>query len=249
MGMQRTLLVLALTGLPVGAAADPLTFSSGLSQVALVELYTSEGCSSCPPADRWLSGLKTQPALWRDIVPVAFHVDYWDYIGWRDRFASPAHSARQRRHAAEGGLSAVYTPGVLRNGAEWRDWRSGARPGRASGGRVGELRAAVTGDRVSVSFASLAPLSDPVLANVVTLGAGLSTKVQAGENRGRELRHDFVVLAMSAAPLMHGEAGYVGNLPLPSSTTAVPHRALAVWVTAGNKLQPVQATGGWLDVP
>jgi len=72
------------------AAANPvLEFSSGTNHVSLVELYTSEGCSSCPPADRWFSELKRDDGLWREFVPLAFHVDYWDYIGWQDRFASP----------------------------------------------------------------------------------------------------------------------------------------------------------------
>ncbi len=71
------------------ASADTLHLASGDTRVNLLELYTSEGCSSCPPADRWLSGLRQDPRLWRQLVPVAFHVDYWDGIGWPDRFASP----------------------------------------------------------------------------------------------------------------------------------------------------------------
>ena len=76
-------------------AAGTLSAKSPAEQVGLLELYTSEGCSSCPPADRWLSKLKGEPKLWRNIIPLAFHVDYWDYIGWEDRFASPAYTARQ----------------------------------------------------------------------------------------------------------------------------------------------------------
>ena len=68
------------------ATAASLTLSSQEQRTTLIELYTSEGCSSCPPADRWLSRLKDDPRLWKQIVPLAFHVDYWNYLGWRDRF-------------------------------------------------------------------------------------------------------------------------------------------------------------------
>ena len=114
------LVLLAAQG--AGAATvEPLEFASGRSRVALIELYTSEGCSSCPPADRWLSKLRNERQLWRDYVPIAFHVDYWDYIGWRDRFAHTEYSNRQRQYQREGGTGVVYTPGFFNNGEEWRD--------------------------------------------------------------------------------------------------------------------------------
>jgi hypothetical protein len=91
---------------------------SGPQQVAMVELFTSQGCSSCPPADQWMSQLITRDGLWTDYVPLAFHVDDWDDIGWKDPFASPEHSERQRQYADEGGLDFVYTPGFLINGQE-----------------------------------------------------------------------------------------------------------------------------------
>lgn len=103
--------------------AAPFVIESPPERVALLELYTSEGCSSCPPADRWLSELKTNNELWTRVVPVAFHVDYWDYLGWPDRFAAASFSNRQREYALQGAVSTVYTPGLIYNGSEWRDWR------------------------------------------------------------------------------------------------------------------------------
>ncbi len=94
-------------------------FTSPERQVRLIELYTSEGCSSCPPADRWLSGLLTESHLWSSVVPIAFHVSYWDYLGWRDPFASEEYAKRQRIYASYGGTN-VYTPGFFVNGREWR---------------------------------------------------------------------------------------------------------------------------------
>ena len=80
----------------LSASAETIRFLSHDVQTNLVELYTSEGCSSCPPADRWLSKLRNSEQLWKGFVPLAFHVDYWDYIGWKDRFASPIYGARHR---------------------------------------------------------------------------------------------------------------------------------------------------------
>ncbi|TPW10725.1 MAG: hypothetical protein FD130_2142 [Halothiobacillaceae bacterium] len=114
-----TLVVLVLPTTP--AWAD-LMLTSTVQRTAVLELYTSEGCSSCPPADRWLHQFTTDARLWRDIVPLAFHVDYWDYLGWRDRFAHPEHTARQQTYAAIGGIKTVYTPGLVLNGREWRGW-------------------------------------------------------------------------------------------------------------------------------
>ena len=113
--MFRFILVASLLAAPA-FAADPITVNSSERQTAVLELYTSEGCSSCPPADRFVSALRDDPRLWTEYVPVAFHVDYWDYIGWPDRFASPAYGKRQRQHAQLGRVRNVYTPGFVVGG-------------------------------------------------------------------------------------------------------------------------------------
>src|SRR5574337_408023 len=118
--MSNNLAALCCLLLAAGpAAADCRAIGEG--PVALVELYTSEGCSSCPPADRWLSGLGHAPAPVR-VIPLALHVPYWDYIGWQDRFANPAFEARQRRAARLSGSGFVYTPQVMLNGRDFRGW-------------------------------------------------------------------------------------------------------------------------------
>src|SRR6476646_4780454 len=75
--------------------AQERVFESGPQRIHLIELFTSQGCSSCPPAEAWLSKLKSEPRLWKDFVPIAFHVDYWDRLGWRDPFATKEWTARQ----------------------------------------------------------------------------------------------------------------------------------------------------------
>src|SRR5712691_2100571 len=111
-------------GISAVAFAAETRFESGAQQTALIELFTSEGCSSCPPAETWLGRLKTDPGLWKKFVPVAFHVDYWDRLGWRDRFASKQFTERQSRYAAKWQTESVYTPAVVLNGSERRNWSS-----------------------------------------------------------------------------------------------------------------------------
>ncbi|MGR9091442.1 MAG: DUF1223 domain-containing protein [Gammaproteobacteria bacterium] len=227
-------------------AANPAAeFSSGEQQVTVIELFTSEGCSSCPPADRWFSELKQDPGLWREFVPLAFHVDYWDYIGWRDRLAAPEFAARQRQYASSGGVSTVYTPGFIVNGQEWRGWfRGHSRPGSSL--NVGALHARFDDDTVSIRFE---PLADEgrYVAHAALLGADLATEVRAGENRGHQLRHDFVVIAQRQVDLSADGAAHAGRVKFePAATGANVPAALAVWVTPVGELAPLQATGGWL---
>jgi len=247
--VPRLLLVVSLAGLLAATAAHgDVSFVSGARQVGLLELYTSEGCSSCPPADRWLTALGSESGLWRDFVPVAFHVDYWDYLGWKDRFASPDYSARQGRYARHGGLATVYTPGVVYNGRELRDWQGVSGHSLPAGGRGGLLRADVSGDRLLIQFRPTGNSPDPLFVEVALLGGALTTAVGAGENRGRTLRHDFVVLAMERQKLRAGQTAYTGEVPLPVTGVRAPRRALAVWISTGDgDLRPLQATGGWLE--
>src|SRR5215831_9028607 len=127
-------------------ASEPRTYESGETQNSLLELFTSEGCSSCPPAEKWLSALKSSQDLWKKIVPIAFHVDYWDHLGWRDRFAKPDFTQRQQRYAAAWGGDSVYTPGFAVNGREWRGWFGGGGGLRSSSEKIGKLGVTLSGD-------------------------------------------------------------------------------------------------------
>jgi hypothetical protein len=177
-------------------AAEPIRLQSTEEQVDLLELYSSEGCSSCPPAESWLSGLKKSPKLWRDLVPIAFHVDYWDSLGWKDTFASKEFSARQREYADHWRSQSVYTPGFVFNGREWRGWfQHQAFPPKTSK-RIGVLQG-LSADGSSWSF-TFQPIGSaatgPYEFHAALLGFELTSDVKAGENRGRKLDHDFVVL-------------------------------------------------------
>ena len=236
--------------LPVSAGAqpaameEPLRFSSGDRQVTLLELYTSEGCSSCPPADRWVSRLAEDPRLWRDVVPLSFHVDYWDWIGWQDRFADPEFSERQRRHIREGNARVVYTPGFFANGEEWRGFFE-HEPLGASMPPAGALTVMLSDRDVSVRFDPLKLSGDVLKVNVALLGMGLESQVVAGENRGRTLQHDFVVLSLKIRNLDAVSNSMQAELRLPRGPFE-DATAIAAWITDEHSLHPLQAVGGYL---
>ena len=226
--MRILWLVLGMTA-ALNAQAGQCSARSGERTAALVELYTSEGCSSCPPADRWLSTLGGRYA--GRVVPLSLHVDYWDYIGWKDPYARQAFSARQRKMAALARASFVYTPQVLLQGRDFREWHSAtfeqevarinARPARANialaldSGHKDALEV-----EARVDLAAGVPPADLVLY----LGAyenKLVSEVTAGENRGRTLPHDYVVLQWTGPFALQG-AKFVERQRLALLPKAVP---------------------------
>ena len=227
-------------------ASEPKTFESGDTQSSLIELFTSEGCSSCPPAEKWLSALKSSSDLWKKAVPVAFHVDYWDHLGWRDRFAKPEFTSRQHRYAAAWGGDSVYTPSFVVNGKEWRDWFGGnAMPITST--KVGVLRVSVGDDgKVSATFAPDTMQARPLALNVALLGNDLESDVKRGENSGRKLRHDFVVLQLAKSEMTNRGNLWTGTALLSSNAGTDKATALAAWVKSGETAPAIQATGGWL---
>ncbi len=199
-----TLLAFSMLGALACATAQSCSRQSPEHTVALVELYTSEGCSSCPPADRWLSRLGRSGTGADEVIPLALHVDYWDALGWKDRFADPRFSERQRALSRLARRSILYTPEVFLNLREFGGWDSAAQFRRAV--KAINARPAGADIRLSLGAASraqlpvrasfaLKPGAPPVRAQafVVLYEDGLSTRVGAGENRGATLRHDHVV--------------------------------------------------------
>src|SRR6266404_9649783 len=235
----------------VNAQNAPLTFQSSGKQTALIELYTSEGCSSCPPAEAWLSHLRTSPGLWKDFVPLAFHVDYWDHLGWRDPWASKSFSDRQRTYAKQWRSDSIYTPGFLLNGKEWRDWSARKDGPKSVGVKAGVLTVRSSDTNLwQVSFAPANAASADYEVHAALLAGGLSSNVKAGENRGRLLSHDFVVLTFAIASLIRSDDVAHGEFVFSQQrSVAKSDLALAVWITAAGRLEPLQATGGWLARP
>ena len=233
----------------LNAQTPSVNFQSREDQTSLLELYTSEGCSSCPPAETWLSGLKGAPGLWKEFVPLAFHVDYWDYLGWRDPWASRAFSDRQRAYTQLWHGDSVYTPGFVLNGREWRVWSRQKDGPSASGTKSGVLRvSSADQQRWLVSFSPAGPGERDYEVHAALLGNDLISDVKAGENRGRRLNHDFVVVAVTTCSLKSDGDKVGGEFTFDLSKEGkAKHLALAVWVTTLGRLDPLQAVGGWLS--
>jgi hypothetical protein len=223
------------------SAGAQTVFESKPARTHLLELFTSEGCSSCPPAEAWLSNLKKEPQLWRDIVPIAFHVDYWDHLGWRDPFASKIWTARQYDYSARWKTGSVYTPGFVLNGHEWRN-ESVPSPSAEPAG-VLTIRTA-NGERVTATFQPISGGGRDYEIHLARLGFGMSTNVKAGENSGRKLRHDFVVLSLTNEAMQGGAKEL--RFPAAASGQTGERGALAAWVTEVGQMEPIQAVGGWL---
>jgi hypothetical protein len=213
---------------------------SGPKKAALVELYTSEGCSSCPPADKRLSQFPSRDFSWAQVVPISLHVDYWDDLGWKEPFAQPQFSERQSWLVHANGHKTSFTPHFFVSGTEVRDWRGDlddqlkrvtVEPSHADI----RIHAEATGpDAVSIAASATAPGSgDPLALFVVLTEDKLTSSVSAGENRGITLSHDHVVrkwigpIALNAGqvdfkqkvttgsgwnPVRLGVAGFVQNL-------------------------------------
>lgn len=182
---------------PWADAAQTCSKQSPVHTVALLELYTSEGCNSCPPADRFVSGLRATGLGAEQVVPLSLHVDYWDYIGWKDVFAKRAFTERQRWLSDLASSRTVYTPEIFIAGRELRNWRGGVastvkrineRPAQA---QIGITLGQPAGGSLPVEISARTPGDGKLF--VALYENGLTSDVKTGENRGTVLRHDYVV--------------------------------------------------------
>ena len=173
----------------------------------IVELFTSQGCSSCPPADAFLETLKSKPG----IVALSYHVDYWDYLGWRDTLGSPEYSQRQYDYAKSRGDMNVYTPQTVINGASHF---VGSQTSKVSAG-IAEARTsngaqwvdiAMSDNRtdVMIGIAAGAPTKEATLW-LMAFAPSISTDIKKGENAGKTIAYHNVVRKMVPAGMWHGE--------------------------------------------
>jgi hypothetical protein len=153
---------------------------SGKDSPHLVELYTSEGCSSCPPAEKWMSSLVPKPGF----VGLEFHVDYWDASGWRDPFDSKAYTQRQEMLVKRVKGGQPYTPQIWLDGTLWQNWPKGAPPAPYSGAQPGLQLDADVGASVKAHVAATGMDTGKQRIFVALTENGLSESVRAGENKG-----------------------------------------------------------------
>ncbi len=177
------------------AAHAQCSVKSGPQRVQLIELYTSEGCSSCPPADAWLRDLPVNPLR----IAVAFHVDYWNDLGWNDRYSDERHTRRQHEIADKQLRRTVYTPEVHVDGREYKRWARGAPDPTGLAEVALSLRATrINPTRLDLRLETNAAPDRERRAVFVVTENGLSSEIKAGENAGKTLPHDHVVRAYQA---------------------------------------------------
>jgi hypothetical protein len=182
------------------SSAEP-SGSPGERRTVVVELFSSEGCSSCPPADAVLARLaRDQPVPGAEVVALELHVDYWNQLGWADPFSSAAFSARQRAYADASGRRGVYTPQAVIDGAAELVGSNepGVRAAVASAAREAKAKVLVTrsGDRVAIAISDLAEAAEPADVWLAITEDGLTTAVPRGENAGATLAHGPVVRSL-----------------------------------------------------
>lgn len=203
------------------AIAAECSAKSGAATVPLLELYTSEGCSSCPPADKWLSGLNIDP---KKVIPLAFHVDYWNYIGWQDRFSKAEYSDRQRKTAAFVGTGFVYTPQFVLSGRDFRGIDESRLNQAIATKQKISSRANLSLEIANLNNAEISLKASAQAVNVADIKNAevyiaiyenkLTSLVNAGENSGRELKHDYVVRELYGAYPISNKNEFAKNILL-----------------------------------
>lgn len=232
--------------LVLSSASWSKTISSPLVQVSMLEVYTSQGCSSCPPAERWMSKFKQDKRLWKQLVPLNFHVDYWDYLGWKDPYASSTFTQRQRDYKAHGLSNTVATPGFVVSGQGWNGWFRGQPVPIYPFKAVGVLSAQLDDLNAQISFSPVIKVSAPLKIHVAILGFDQITNVKRGENSGKQLPHDFVVMAYNNAQLTLQKGSYTSQLKLPNASQfPSANQALVFWVSQQNDPSPIQVAADW----
>ena len=215
LGIVGGIVAAAVVAVALGAGSSkadtPAPKAAGPAVPVVVELFSSEGCSSCPPADAFLEQLeRTQPVEGVSVIALEQHVDYWDDLGWPDPFGHPRFTARQKQYASMLDDSRVYTPEIVVDGRTILERADKGSTARALQAAAREPRARVTlnrrGDRVAVDVANVPAGSDAAEVWLAITESGLSTRVERGENAGRVLAHAPVVRALRKLGNVEGGA-------------------------------------------
>jgi hypothetical protein len=206
-----TAIITPLFGLAALLPLPALAETMRKQPVAVLELFTSQGCSSCPPADKILASYKDR----RDVIALAYHVDYWDYIGWRDTFANPAFSDYQRAYASAQGKSRIYTPQMMINGVE--DVVGSQQQAVETALAKARLRVPVElnseDGMLSIDIESRSGLGDAIVW-LVTYNRQADVKIERGENRGQTLSYGQIVTGRQVLGMWSAKGGAHIKLPL-----------------------------------
>lgn len=247
----RSLLFIGILSLFLSAvpgSAKKLVFKSSEKATHLVELYSTQSCHSCPPAQEWVNQLEAHPGLWKTFIPVVLHVDYWDYLGWKDPFSSNQHTQRQYAYSARWGKRGVYTPMFVLDGIEWKPPNLG--PIAANDATaVGILRAKHLGSyKFAIQFKPKQDHGAKLQIHSAVLAQDITTKVKRGENAGKNLHHKFLALSHQTRFMNRKDGSFSTKVELPRPKQGMKH-AVVFWISRDANSKPIQATGGILPPP
>ena len=220
---------------------------SDKQQPILIELYSSQGCSSCPPAEEWLSRFMKKDELWSRYFPLSFHVSYWNYLGWKDPFSDRRYSKRQYDHLNLLNIRQVYTPQFIVNSHEWRGWfeRDYGSLTQIKTNKTGQLKLNIANGKIDASFKDGTALDGHYKFHLALVGSGFETQVTRGENRNKKLQQDFTVLDYQTFSA-NAQGHFFGSVrPKPAIAKQAKKLAWVGWIEHKGKAQ--QAVGGWLD--
>lgn len=221
------------------------SFESSEKRVNIIELYTSQGCSSCPLADEWLGSLKNNDKLFREFIPLAFHVTYWDFLGWKDIFAKNEFTDKQKNYSKIWKKRSIYTPQFIKNGQEYRKWFSNKSFPKFEDKITGVLKIDVTNEHVKVNFSPINIKRQELFVNIAILGFNYMVDIEAGENKNRILNHDFVVLSFKNHKINLNKIINKEYL-IPKYKKDNHEKAIVVYLTNKNNI-PIQAIGGYIE--
>ncbi|PZR00972.1 MAG: DUF1223 domain-containing protein [Cereibacter sphaeroides] len=196
--------------------------AEGTGGAIVVELFTSQGCSACPPADDFFADLAKDP----DVIPLALHVDYWDYIGWEDKFGDPQFTARQKAYARAAGSRMIYTPQLIVGG---QDRVEGNKPAEVEAlirrhlatGRAVSLTAMRKGDKVMITAEAKSAFSTPVRVELVRYRPEETVLIESGENEGKTITYSNIVTSWQPLGDWSGAAPLTIEAPAPGDDKAV----------------------------
>lgn len=228
-------LTMLLVGSPCLASEQRCSAANGPASVPLIELYTSEGCSSCPPADRWLIRHAPEVAAGK-LNLLSWHVDYWDSLGWRDPFASASATERQRWQAGKA-RAQVYTPGVFLNGREWRGWHTNSVPSAKPSRVQLALSAQAQAAKIALQVQASGRWPKTAALRTVLFERTLRSSVARGENAGKALEHDFVVRSSQLNSLASRSNSVEFAVPAQSKLAQLGVLAMVQDQTSGEILQ------------
>lgn len=225
--------------------AKTVVSESSSEQTQMLELFTSDSCSSCPPANIWISNLKNHPQLWKKFIPVAFHVDYWNHLSWKDPFSDPLMTQRQKSLVRHWKNPVSYTPAVMINGEELRKWYQQSEIPNSN--KKVPFNLSLSHNNKEIFYLKLKNVSKsndrPTKVRMALLGFGVVSKVTDGENAGVTLKHDFVVLDW-ALQKVENKTSFEFKFKKPQVKTT--QLAVVAWVENDSSERALQITGGYL---